>query len=105
MSGYLQRLARNVITPSRSIHPAVGSIFSPPKKERIPAPLLEYEEVETIASRSESHAPVPPARLPRDVRTPASPESEPRQATQSIEQPEAFRPIAPIPRRTAPPVS
>ena len=56
MSGYLQRFARNAMTPARSIHPAVGSIFSPPKDE-MPAPLMEYEEIETVRNRAESVAP------------------------------------------------
>jgi hypothetical protein len=106
MSGYLQRLAQNAITPSRSIHPAVGSIFSPPKHE-MPAPLMEFEEIETVRNRAES-AQVPPA-VPRATHTPFSPESEALQGKPSRKEgesrPEAFRPIVPLPRRTTPVVS
>ena len=101
MSGYLQRLARNAITPARSIHPAVGSIFSPPK-DSMPAPLMEFEEIETVRNRAESVAQVPPAVPPRTVHAPASPESEARQGEPGRKEreprPEAFRPIAPLPR-------
>jgi hypothetical protein len=106
MSGYLQRLARNAMSPAHSIHPAVGSIFSPPKEERMPAPLLEYDEIETVENRAESVAPIAPAAPPRAARTPASPANEAREAKQRREDGglprEAFQPIAPVPRRTAP---
>jgi hypothetical protein len=96
------------MTPARSIHPAVGSIFSPPKEERVPAPLLEYDEIETVGNRAESLAPLAPAAPPRAARTPGSPANEAQEETQSGEDGglphEAFRPIAPIPQRTAPAV-
>ena len=69
MSGYLQRLAGNAMTPARSIHPSVGSIFSPPKDE-MPAPLTEFEEIQTVRNRAESVAQLPPA-APRAAHTSA----------------------------------
>jgi len=108
MSGYLQRLAGNAMTPARSIHPSVGSIFSPPKDE-MPAPLTEFEEIQTVRNRAESVAQVPPAVPPRAIHAPASPESEALEdkpaRNEGQSRPEAFRPIVPVPRRTAPLVS
>ena len=83
MSGYLQRLARNAMTPARSIHPAVGSIFSPPKDE-MPAPLMEYEEIETVRkSRRISRASASSRAAARRTHA-ASPESEALQAERRL---------------------
>jgi len=107
MSGYLQRLAGNAMTPARSIHPSVGSIFSPPKDE-MPAPLMEFEEIETVRNRAESVAQLPPA-APRAAHTSGPPESAPLQAEPSRQEgesrSEAFQPIFPLPRWTTPVVS
>jgi hypothetical protein len=105
MSGYLQRLVRNAMTPARSIHPAVGSIFSPPKDERMAAPLMEFEDIETVGSRPESDVPAS-ASPRRAVHVPASPAREGETGREDDEpRPEVFRPIAPIPQRIASPVS
>ena len=93
------------MTPERSIHPAVGSIFSPTKEERMPAPLLEYDAIGTVGNQAETHALIPPATPPRAVRAPVSPSSEAMPHREDAGPPaEAFQPIAPIPRRTAPAV-
>ena len=93
------------MTPARSIHPAVGSIFLPPKDE-MPAPLMEFDEIETVRNPAESVAQAPPAVPPRAIHTPAFPESAPLQVEPSRQQgessTEAFRPIVQLPRSAAP---
>jgi hypothetical protein len=103
MSGYLQRLARNAMTPSRSIHPAVASIFSPLKEERIPAPLLEYDEIETVENRAESLARIAPAIPSGAVDAPRANEVGEGEISRVDGEPrhEAFRPLA---RMSRPPV-
>jgi hypothetical protein len=90
------------MTPARSIHPAVGSIFLPPKNE-MPSPLMEFEEIEMVRNRAESVAQVPPD-APHAVHTPVSPESQALQGGPSLHEgesgPAAFQPIVPLPPRT-----
>ena len=104
MSGYLQRLVGNAMTPARSIHPAVGSIFSPPKEERIAgsADGIRGDRDDSGVAPNLARPLLQPTP-PRTVRAHASPEGEPRQAAHDPEQRlQPFQPIAPIPRRTAP---
>jgi hypothetical protein len=50
MSGFLQRLAAGAINPARSIHPVVGSVFSPADKSTGAGRGLESSSTQVIAT-------------------------------------------------------
>lgn len=78
MSGYLQRLASRAINPSDSIHPMLGSVFSPPTYRRTPESFQTEDAIPSVNWPESPVTPQPedgaPPRIRREFAAPAPPE-------------------------------
>ena len=82
MSGYLQRLASSVRSPTGAIHPVVGPLYSTSRFGSAPETFLAEEEI-VVASRPESGMTPGPQPLP-EVRQAEPSRSEPPETTPLI---------------------
>jgi hypothetical protein len=92
VSGFLQRLAAAAISPDRSIHPVVGSVFSPPGRPMGAAPILESSSTHVITPGPAATASAAVA----GASTPQSPKSPPIESLAGAAAP-APRDREPIP--------
>ncbi len=98
MSGYLQRLVRSVIQPAETIHPVVGSVYSPAKRvehreaasltEDIPNQSSTPGSLPARSADQASDSPSPPAPLTMPITVvseePAAPPPRPAPAEPEI---------------------
>jgi hypothetical protein len=95
MSGPLHRIASGVLHPARNLHPALGSVWTPPHTAdapETPGEVLEHTVPRPVASHTEQLTPI----LARSQRPPVALQSE-AHATPALLLPET----APINRNTS----